>query len=158
MKAPILILSVLIGSGCLAQEKKESDSRVYTKYQEVPRSISVDDSTKQDTIKRPGKITINEDVRITELVKRYNSMNHVQKGFRVQIYLGSRTGQSKARSKFMSRYPDYHTYLDYQAPNFKVRVGDFKKRTDAERLLYMLRTEFPGAYIVPDEVNLNRIP
>jgi len=58
----------------------------------------------------------------------------------------------------MGLYPSYATYLDYQAPNFKVRVGDFKKRMDAEELLLEIRKAFPAAYIVPDEVELDRLP
>ena len=142
-----------------AQSDSASDWRVFKRSDQVRRIAPKKDSSR-NVIRHgaPGQITINEGPRIKELAAKYDRMEHIQKGYRVQIYLGDRKGQGDARKKFNELFPDYASYPDYQAPNFKVRVGDFKHRADAERLLYEVRKEFPGAFIVPDEVELLRIP
>ena len=43
-------------------------------------------------------------------------------------------------------------YLSYLAPNFRIRVGDLRDRMDAERLRQELRSEFPGCYVVQDQI------
>lgn len=142
-----------------AQSDSTADWRVFKRSDQVRRIASARDTSRNAMLQRtPGQITINEGPRIKELAAKYDRMKHIQKGYRVQIYLGDRKGQGEARKKFNELFPDYASYPDYQAPNFKVRVGDFKHRADAERLLYEVRKEFPGAFIVPDEVELLRIP
>ena len=36
---------------------------------------------------------------------------------------------------------------------FKIRVGDFRTRTEATKLFLIISREFPDAYIVPDIIN-----
>ncbi len=161
MKQITVIFSLLLSGSCFAQDTPSKDWRVFRKADTARTHLQLKDTVKltlHTTPAEPGKVVIKQDSRIKDLSKRYAKMKHVQKGFRVQIFLGSRDGQSKARNKFMGLYPSYATYLDYQAPNFKVRVGDFKKRMDAEELLLEIRKAFPAAYIVPDEVELDRLP
>lgn len=158
MTMRILFLLLLVPAVCFSQNREFPTRQ---EMRQPAKADSAKDSTKTVLIsypKKPGKVNVNCDPRVKELADRYNSMEHVQKGFRVQIFLGSREGQAKARSKFRSLYSGYHTYPVYQAPNFKIRVGDFKDRVDAERLLMKVRQDFPGAYIVPDEVELSRLP
>ena len=76
-------------------------------------------------------------------------------GYRVQVFFGSeRQKAQEAKLQTTALYPDLGVYLVYQQPNFKVRIGDFKTRLDATRALREVQLNFPGAFIVPDEVKL----
>jgi hypothetical protein len=56
----------------------------------------------------------------------------------------------------MQLYPEYRTYLEYQPPYFKVRIGDFKSRDEATDFRDKLSTNFPGAiFVVPAVINLS---
>ena len=33
--------------------------------------------------------------------------------------------------KFLSKYPEHEVHIKYDAPNFKVRVGDFRTKNEA---------------------------
>jgi hypothetical protein len=85
--------------------------------------------------------------------------NHYgMEGCRIQIYASSnrnaREESNKARAEFMSKFPDIVSYPLYAEPGyFKVRVGDFRTRTEAYKLFQLISKEFPGAYIVPDVIN-----
>jgi len=75
-------------------------------------------------------------------------------GFRIQIFSDGGT-QSRQRvfqreSVFNSRYPDVKSYVTYEAPDFKLRVGNFSTRLDAQRFLNQISPYFPSAYIVMD--------
>lgn len=77
-------------------------------------------------------------------------------GFRIQISSVSGVGsQAKAReiqAQFISKYPEIPSYLEWDLPNFKVRVGDFRTRSEAEGIVIKLKKDFPGAYVVSDKI------
>ena len=76
-------------------------------------------------------------------------------GFRVQVYYGSNRSKAiEIRTGFLKTSSGIPAYLIYQQPNFKVRLGDFKTRLEALELLEKMQLEFPGAFIVKDEVKL----
>jgi hypothetical protein len=79
-------------------------------------------------------------------------------GFRVQIYAGnSRQQAMQIRTEVAVTYTDYAAYLIYKQPTFRVRVGDFKSRFEAQVLLRELKEQYPSSFIVPDEVLVNPV-
>ncbi len=79
-------------------------------------------------------------------------------GYRIQIYSSSnrnaREESAKVRADFMSKFPEIVSYPLYADPGyFKVRVGDFRSKTEATKLFLMISREFPDSYIVPDIIN-----
>lgn len=77
------------------------------------------------------------------------------KGFRIQITSTSSRDQAfNAKAAVQSKFLDQKVYTTYQAPLFKVRVGDFIKREDAEKYRKLMLTIFPtGMYVVEDVVD-----
>ena len=76
------------------------------------------------------------------------------KGFRIQITSTNNRDQAfNAKAAVQSRFPDQKVYTTYQAPLFKVRVGDFLKREDAEKIRKLMLSIFPdGMYVVEDVI------
>lgn len=110
------------------------------------------------TVAAAGEVTLHEPERITELMKAYTEMRQPLKGYRVQVFLGDRTKAEEVRRQFMTRHTDTPAYLSYLAPNFRIRVGDLRTKLEAEKLREQLREEYPGLYVVPDEIEMPRIP
>ncbi len=76
-------------------------------------------------------------------------------GFRVQIYSGLEREQAYSnQSKFKSLYPMIPSYISYIQPNYRVRVGDFKSRLEAQRFLDELRTHYSSLFIFAEKINL----
>ena len=75
-------------------------------------------------------------------------------GFRVQIYSGSGINSKKeaeaAQVKFQTAYPSEKVYLLYNAPFWRVRVGDYRFRSEGLTMLNKAKSLFPGSYIVRD--------
>ena len=109
---------------------------------------------KGDSLSKPGTITIHQDERIDELLQAFEAADKKLEGYRIQIFLGKAKEAQKVRTAFVSKYPDIPAYAPWQPPNMKVRIGDLKTRLDAERVLRMIRKDFPGAYIVKDYIEL----
>ncbi len=106
---------------------------------------------------KPGEVTIHMDEKITRLMEDFADRKHPIKGYRVQIYLGDRGEAEEVRRAFLIKHVDLPAYLSYLAPNFRVRVGDLRSRLEAEKLRQEIIGEFPGSYIVPDEIEMPRL-
>jgi hypothetical protein len=108
-----------------------------------------------------GKVEVVKDPLIDTLIARRPSMNknningeETANGFRVQIFFGSsRQAAYDAQAKFMNDYPEIHTYITYIEPNFKVRVGDFRTRLEAQKLETALGDIFKSLFIIPEKIN-----
>jgi len=76
------------------------------------------------------------------------------KGFRLQmISTPRRDDATQMKTELLNRFPDQKTYTLFQSPNFKVRLGNFLKRDDAEKFRAQISKFFPkGIYIVEDTI------
>ncbi|MNK67197.1 Sporulation related domain protein [compost metagenome] len=75
-------------------------------------------------------------------------------GYRVQIFYGSdRREVFNEQARFKGLYPKLNTYLIYKEPNYYVRVGDFRTRLEAQRLINELRPNFPTLFIFREKIN-----
>ncbi|WP_343672769.1 SPOR domain-containing protein [Chitinophaga sp.] len=112
------------------------------------------------TAANTGGVKVVKDSRLDLLIKKQIYINTLairnQPGFRVQVIsTNKRNEATEMKAKVMQLYPDYRTYLDYQAPYFKVRVGDFKTRDEAADLRDKLSSSFNGGvFVVPATINL----
>jgi hypothetical protein len=114
-----------------------------------------------------GQLKIIQDPAIDTLISRYilisknvyrDNGRYGMEGFRIQIYSSSnrnaREESNKARAEFIGKFPDIVSYPLYAEPGyFKIRAGDFRTKTEATKLLLIIRREFPDAYLVPDIIN-----
>lgn len=106
----------------------------------------------------PGVVTVVESDRIKTLMADYAANKRPLEGYRIQIFLGDRAQAENTRRTFLLQHPDVPAYLSYLAPNFRVRVGDLRDRVEAEGLRENLKGEFPGLYVVPDQIELPKLP
>lgn len=121
-----------------------------------------------DANSRSGRLTIYQDPALDTLIGRYimenknleerNGFTGVE-GFRIQIYNSSdrnaKIESAKVRQEFMNQFPDVVSYLLFAEPAwYKVRVGNFRSRTEATRLFLIISKKFPNADLVPDIINL----
>lgn len=114
----------------------------------------------QDTLTRApqdsGRIRINKDPRVDKLDQKYiESQNKKIKGYRVQIHFGAEKSKAlQVKSRFLTKYPDVRAYDPFDAPYFKIRVGDFRTKLEAYKFLQEIKDEFQGSFIVTDEIEL----
>jgi hypothetical protein len=87
---------------------------------------------------------------------RHEHVIYSGKGFRVQIYYGpDRDKAMKIKKEFMRYYPDVRTYLSYYPPYFRIKVGNYRYRTDAMGMLREANSTYSPSMIVPDIVTIS---
>ncbi len=101
-----------------------------------------------------SSIMINEDSRIPkmlEIQKNLEKENRLSIGFTIQIYYGELSKANEILEKYQQNYTDWPASIEYETPNYKVWVGNFNTRIEAERVLLLLKKEFSAAFILkPD--------
>lgn len=70
-------------------------------------------------------------------------------GYRIQIYYGDETKARSLQQKFKLSFPKIYTKLDYQQPNWKVQVGNYKTKLEAEKDLITFSEKFSGLIVIP---------
>jgi hypothetical protein len=118
----------------------------------------------QEARKDSGNIHLIQDDKVDLLVIKHIQINQNRKGidgFRIQIFFDSgNNSKTRAQSIYetvLAKYPNIGTYLTFKAPNYKVRVGDFRTRLDAQRFLNEILTDYPNAWIIEDQINLPKV-
>ncbi len=107
-----------------------------------------------------GTVVIEQDERLKTYVLDFINKKENDgglNGYRVQLYFGSghnaRESANKIRNQFVAQFPDVPAKVIFQEPNFKVRVGDYRTRSEALFLIKQMEGSFSGAYIVKDFID-----
>ena len=112
------------------------------------------------------------EVRPTQVAEHESHVDHhsastgaVQRmaGYRVQVFSDNNAGTAKAEARAKARaigdaMPQYRTYVTFEAPFWRLRVGDFRSRQDAEDAADEVKRLFPKysreVRVVRDRVNV----
>ena len=122
----------------------------------LPENMQV----KNDTSSVLRELNINQDPRLEKMlnwhIEKNKKIDGIQ-GFRVEIFFSSELeAKEMAESKkveLLSIYPDYNVHIKFVAPNFRVRVGDFRTKNEALKLHKKIQGKYPSAFIVPDIID-----
>lgn len=85
-------------------------------------------------------------------------------GYRIQVFDDNnpRTAAAHAKQReqqVRAAFPHLKAYVSFNSPYWRVKVGDFRTRGEAEAAMEEIREVFPqyGAYlrIVPDKINIS---
>lgn len=108
----------------------------------------------------PGKVEVIKDPKIDSLIARRAQLikasrrSSVASGFRVQIFSSTdRKTVYLEQTKFKASYPAIRTYISYSEPYYKLRVGDFRTRLEAEKLINQLKRRYEGLFIFAEPIN-----
>jgi hypothetical protein len=117
---------------------------------------------------KPGEGTIKliQDPELYVLIDKYTRINKHEglSGYRIQLFSGSgqngREQASLASQSFCKSFPDFDVkqiYMDYQAPYFKLCVGDFRDKYEANTFYHSVKLIFPDSYIVKSKINFPKL-
>lgn len=76
-----------------------------------------------------------------------------RKGFRVQIYSGANRNDAQSiQSQFKGLHPDMEAYMTYHEPNYRVKVGDFTSRSEANNYMRILRNQYKNVFVFQEDI------
>jgi hypothetical protein len=112
-----------------------------------------------------NNIIVRQDPRLEQLVNKQIEINEVTTrdsrrfvpGFRIlAVSSNDRNKVIEAKSAIYRKFPELSSYMMYQSPFFRLKVGNFRDRLDAEEYLSGIQELFPNnkAYVVPDKIEV----
>lgn len=85
--------------------------------------------------------------RVVDLPGAIDTLN--SQAFKVQIFTSKLYGEARRAVTVAEEIFDRAVFLDYEVPYFKVRVGSFAQREDAENYLQRVKAAgYPNAWVV----------
>ncbi len=96
----------------------------------------------------------------THLMMDRNDSYIMGAGYRIQVFSDNNQRAAKAEAEAKQRvvqaaFPGMPTYVSFQSPFWKLRVGNYRTSEEAHAALRMLKREFPGwkeMYIINDVI------
>ena len=78
-------------------------------------------------------------------------------GYRVRIFFDNKQSARVESEEILKRveavYHDVKAYRTYANPYFKVTVGDFRTKSEAMALLSRIKSAFPSAFVVKENIS-----
>jgi hypothetical protein len=96
-------------------------------------------------------VTVNQDPKFEQLLnekRRINSSITVDDRYKIQIFNGDSEASKKVLNEFRREFKDYDATIVFSTPSYKVWIGNFKTRIEAERNLSQLMGKYPSAFLI----------
>ena len=136
----------------------DNDSTNWSLYK---KSTPANADTSSTVTHPPGTMTIQEDEGINRLMKRHVSIVDslgTMAGYRLQIFFASGPGSYKnakaEKVRFIGKHTGLPAYITSENPDFKVRIGNFRTKLEAQGAQAKLKKDFPNSFIVKDNIEL----
>ena len=114
----------------------------------------------QDT----SAVVVHKDPRLDLLLKKQGDVNaairranaRTAKGYRLLVVNTNKRDEAiAAKTKVYTNFPELKAYLIYQSPYFKLKVGNFRTREEAQQYQRNLGYYFPkGVFVIPDIIEI----
>jgi hypothetical protein len=157
----LLMLGVFL-SGCKTQSTTTSSSQ--DRYSEdlsalrpkigAPEEKAPEktDDKKATTYVEP-KHAVNKQLdAVLDSIDRINVSRKAIDGFTIQVYSGKREEALNAKKTLTTSLPDLDAEVQFTEPIFRVKVGKYFTRMEAQQDYSAVRRYFPAAIIVPERI------
>ncbi|MFV8325035.1 SPOR domain-containing protein [Flavobacterium sp. ZS1P14] len=96
-------------------------------------------------------ITVNQDPKFEQLLnekRKTNVTNAANDWYKVQIFSGESEKAKNTLNEFKQEFNDIDGTIIFNTPNYKVWVGNFKNRIEAERNLINIRKKYKNVLLI----------
>jgi hypothetical protein len=94
------------------------------------------------------------DALIDTLAQRNKTVRYA-KGYRILAYSGTeRKAWLDIRQAIVKRVPDERDYPLFTQPNYRLKIGDYFTRVEAQQVLLRIKDISPNAMIITDQINV----
>lgn len=96
-------------------------------------------------------VTVSQDPKFEQLLnekRKINSSLIANNRYKIQIFNGDNAASKKQLTDFKKEFKQYECTIVFSTPIYKVWVGSFKSRIEAERNLQILQKKYPKAFLI----------
>jgi hypothetical protein len=103
------------------------------------------------TYSQENKVTISQDPKFEVLLKekrKINSSITINDRYKIQIFNGDSENAKKSLINFKKENKNSDGTIVFNTPTYKVWVGNYKTRIEAEKNLNELKKKYPNAFLI----------
>lgn len=94
-----------------------------------------------------GQVSVEQDEQIDKLLE-YKKDITTNKTYKIQVYQSVDPDRAqKEKSNFLNSFSDWPVEIHWNTPNYKVWVGNFTTRLEADRALIRIKKKYMNAII-----------
>ena len=96
-------------------------------------------------------VAINQDPKFEQLLNekiKINTSLTVNDSYKIQIYSGNSENAKKTLNEFRQEFPAIDATIVFNTPNYKVWVGNFKTRIEAEKTLADIKNRYKNILLI----------
>jgi hypothetical protein len=96
-------------------------------------------------------VTVTQDPKFEQLLNEKRKINNsltVNDSYKIQIYTGSSENAKKTLNEFRQEFSDIDATIIFNTPNYKVWVGNFKTRIEAEKTLAEINNRYKNVLLI----------
>ena len=105
----------------------------------------------QKSYSQEAKVSVSQDPKFEQLLnekRKINSSITINDLYKIQIYNGDTETSKKTLMDFKRENKDMDATIVFSTPLYKVWVGNFKTRIEAEKNLNNLKQKYPNAFLI----------
>jgi hypothetical protein len=105
----------------------------------------------QKSIGQIAKVTVSQDPKFEQLLnekRKINSSITINDRYKIQIFNGDTENSKKTLTDFKRENKNLDATIVFSTPLYKVWVGNFKTRIEAEKNLTDLKKKYPNAFLI----------
>ncbi len=96
-------------------------------------------------------ISVNQDPKFEQLLnekRKINTSLTVTDSYKIQIFSGGSENAKKTLIDFKQEYKDIDATIVFNTPNYKVWIGNFKTRIEAERNMTTIKNKYKNILLI----------
>lgn len=95
-----------------------------------------------------GNVNIEQDQKIAELLEIYKTANSSSGFYTIQVGFGSLNEAKNLKAKTDVDFPYWYSKIIFDSPTYRLHVGRFKTKLEAERKFMEVRKKYPAALLL----------
>ena len=95
--------------------------------------------------------TVNQDLKFEQLLsekRKINTSLNINDCYKIQIFIGGNENAKKILNDFKQNFIDIDATIVFNTPNYKVWVGNFKTRIEAEHYLIDIKKKYKNTLLI----------
>ncbi|MDR6845499.1 SPOR domain-containing protein [Flavobacterium granuli] len=103
------------------------------------------------TTAQNSNLSINQDPKFEQLLnekRKSNSNLSYSDRYKIQIFNGASDGAKKTLNEFRQEFKNLDGTIIFNTPNYKVWVGNFRTRMEAERNLVDIEKKYKNVFLI----------
>lgn len=95
-----------------------------------------------------GTVSIEADPKIERLLNIYKEANANANYYTIQVGFGTYDEAEDLRQEAALEFPEYEPNIVFDSPTYRVQIGKFTTRLEAEKKYLEVRQKFPAALLL----------